>query len=100
MGQILFTISTSLNGSCSICSSNYRDMEYQSIDSDQTALRQLKDLGLMYRLQSIGFEVCQLHQYMRSIDVVKDRVLATLTLTEQESYNNSLIFLIHILPLV
>lgn len=44
MGQILFTISTSLNGSCSICSSNYRDMEYQSIDSDQTALRQLKDL--------------------------------------------------------
>jgi len=37
---------------------------------------------------------------MRFIDVVKDRVLATLTLTEQESYNNSLIFLIHILPLV
>lgn len=56
----------------------------------------------MHKLHSLGFEVCQLYQYAisRRQMVVKDRVHTTLTLTGQESYNNSLVFLINILPLV
>jgi len=72
-------------------------MEYQSIDSDQSALRQLKDLK---RVDVQTTEHWFLKFVSSSLRYPGDRVLATRNLTEQESYNNSLIFLINMIPLV